>query len=58
MQEVIRVPVEVVVTGGQIDETKTSGFQKHKDYPAVKGRREGNGNEGNINVPERKILLR
>ena len=27
-------------------------FQKHKDYPTVKGRKEGNGNERNINIPK------
>ena len=29
---------------------KNCSFPKHKNYPTVKDRREGNGNEGNINT--------
>ena len=31
---------------------KNYWFPKHKDYPTVKGRREGNWNEGNVNIPK------
>ena len=44
--------VEFVVNGKQIYQTNMIGFQKHRDYPRVKDRREGNRNEGNVNIPK------
>ena len=48
---------KVFVIGGQIYQTSTVDFSKHKGYLTTKDRREGNGKGLNINMPKASEVI-